>query len=312
MGSQTAVGSRLDDELDRPGWPWSREGRLSGATSTSSRKTGTWPRISIVTPSFNQGAFIEETIRSVLLQDYPNLEYIIIDGGSTDGTLDILKRYAPRLTYWISEPDGGQAHALNKGFARATGSIFAYLNSDDLYEPGALHFAAEVFEKTRADFLFGRNQVTHSSRSRKTRIRNALRPIPHPLIVGHPRYDIAQDASFWRGDSSPRFDEAFQFCLDVEFFLRECPGRRIVMTDRVLSYFREHDASKSALMQKVGVAERAVLERRMEGQRVSGWRQAGVLLGYWWQTFVQLVPRILGVRSDLLFSYRHPSNETLH
>ena len=95
-----------------------------------------WPRISIVTPSFNQGQFIEETIRSILLQGYPNLEYIIIDGGSTDESVEIIKKYEPWLTYWVSEKDRGQAHAINKGLERCTGEILAYINSDDYYYPG--------------------------------------------------------------------------------------------------------------------------------------------------------------------------------
>ena len=102
----------------RKGWPWSEESSfLSKLKSDGSE----WPRITIVTPSYNQGRFIEETIRSVLLQNYPNLEYIIIDGGSNDNTLEIIKKYEPWITYWISEPDKGQSDAINKGFQKATG-----------------------------------------------------------------------------------------------------------------------------------------------------------------------------------------------
>lgn len=105
------------------------------------------PRISIVTPSFNQGEFLERTILSVLSQDYPEVEYIVMDGGSTDESARIVARYADRLAYWESQPDRGQSHAINKGFARATGEIFGWLNSDDWLEPGALTRVAE--EATR-------------------------------------------------------------------------------------------------------------------------------------------------------------------
>ena len=106
-----------------------------------------WPRISIVTPSYNQGQFIEETIRSVLQQGYPNLEYIIIDGGSTDNSVEIIKKYEEYLTYWVSEPDDGQYDAINKGFSRATGEIMAWLNSDDMYVPWTFKTVAEIFDK---------------------------------------------------------------------------------------------------------------------------------------------------------------------
>lgn len=103
-----------------------------------------WPSISIVTPSYNQGEFIEETIRSVLLQGYPNLEYIIMDGGSTDNSVAIIQKYAPWLTHWVSQPDDGQSHAINKGFDRANGEIIGWLNSDDYFQPNGLHDVAQL------------------------------------------------------------------------------------------------------------------------------------------------------------------------
>lgn len=113
-------------------WPWVSP--LPGA----GHPNRDWPKVTIITPSFNQGAFIEETVRSVLLQGYPNLEYIVIDGGSSDGTVDILKKYSPWISYWVSEPDGGQSEAINKGLSRASGEWVNWLNSDDLLAPGAL------------------------------------------------------------------------------------------------------------------------------------------------------------------------------
>ena len=123
--------------LGRTGWPWTEETDPSIAISRAD-----WPRVAIVTPSFNQGQFIEETIRSVLLQNYPNLQYIVIDGGSTDGTAAILDKYSPWIDYWVSEPDRGQSHAINKGLARCNGGWFNWLNSDDYLLPGALHALA--------------------------------------------------------------------------------------------------------------------------------------------------------------------------
>lgn len=106
-----------------------------------------WPKISIITPSYNQGQFLEQTIRSVLDQNYPNLEYIVIDGGSSDQSVEIIKKYASSIHYWVSEPDKGQADAINKGFARASGDILAWINSDDYYRPGAFSEIASRYQK---------------------------------------------------------------------------------------------------------------------------------------------------------------------
>ena len=134
----------------KAGWPWTEESLQLPDTIpdpwTGLKAGGSpWPSISIVTPSYNQGQFIEETIRSVLLQGYPNLEYIIIDGGSTDNSVEIIRKYEPWLTYWISEPDQGQTYAIDKGINHATGIIVNWLNSDDFLLPGALQILASVY-----------------------------------------------------------------------------------------------------------------------------------------------------------------------
>ncbi len=127
---------------DKNGWPWTEESLQLPSTMSDGSP---WPKISIVTPSFNQGEFIEKTIRSVLLQGYPNLEYIIMDGGSTDNTVEIIRKYEAWLAHWVSEKDRGQAHAINKGWGISQGNILHWLNSDDILLPRAISEVAKEF-----------------------------------------------------------------------------------------------------------------------------------------------------------------------
>jgi glycosyltransferase involved in cell wall biosynthesis len=134
------------------GWPWTEESKPLPPLKPDGNP---WPRISIVTPSFNQGLFIEETIRSVILQNYPSLEYIIIDGGSSDNSLEIIKKYEHWITYWTSEPDNGQSHAINKGFSRCTGQMVNWICSDDMLCKDALFNIAPVISNNMNSLILG-------------------------------------------------------------------------------------------------------------------------------------------------------------
>ncbi|MEJ5225865.1 MAG: glycosyltransferase family 2 protein, partial [Anaerolineales bacterium] len=175
----------------------------------------TLPRISIVTPSFNQARFLEATIRSVLEQDYPDLEYIIVDGGSTDGSVEIIQKYAHRLAWWVSEKDKGQTDALNKGFARATGDILAWLNSDDTYTPDALRQAAEAMRThpqagliyADANYIDEQGNVIGRFPAAQTDLRRLRRGYVH----------IPQQAAFFRADLWRQvgpLDDSFYFAMD--------------------------------------------------------------------------------------------------
>ena len=237
----TSASHADDDGSQKPAWiapatPGERERLVSGK-----------PRISIVTPSFNQGRFLEQTMRSVLDQDYPDLEYIVVDGGSTDDSVDIIRRYADRLASWISEPDRGQTDALNKGFSRATGDIVAWINSDDFYYPGA--FAAAV-ERFRADpdlgLLYGRgNRVAESGQVICEF--EATRPFDLDALVYGVDY-ILQPTTFMRRQALHEvgaFDPHLHYAFDWELWMRLGERFKAGMLDRIVAAGREYPAAKT-------------------------------------------------------------------
>lgn len=217
----------------------------------------TLPRISIVTPSYNQAKYVGWTARSVFLQRYPELEYILMDGGSNDGSMDVLAPYADRFAYLVSEKDKGQSDAIHKGFARCTGEIMAYLNSDDMLAPGTLHLVARYFaDHPDVDVVYShRVTVDGDNRVRWYWI------LPEHSDWYQIRWDlIPQETCFWRRRLFERcgnVDNTLRFAIDYDLFVRFMrAGAKFVRLDRFLGVFREHDAAKtSQWMETVGATE---------------------------------------------------------
>jgi len=226
----------------RTGWPW-EEGEAD-----SYQPTTEWPKITVVTPSFNQGQYIEETIRSVLLQGYPNLEYLVIDGGSTDDTLTIIHRYESWITKWVSEADKGQADAINKGFALSTGELLCWLNSDDLFYPRHLQRMAAAFvDHPEVDFIFSDIDVGPAPDSVISMLRGRL--VPFPEMLRTLDIPIPQQCSMWRRrawDSLGGLDPRWHVVLDREYFLRLVEHFRTLYIPGSGGFFRQHEHAKSS------------------------------------------------------------------
>jgi glycosyltransferase involved in cell wall biosynthesis len=209
-----------------------------------------FPKISIITPSFNQGQFIEQTIDSVLSQNYPNLEYIVVDGGSSDNTIEIIKKYEKHLSFWISEPDNGSAHAINKGLQKCTGQIFNWLNSDDFLEPEALKFIGEHFNKyPETNVLCGKCRVFYNETNNTSHIyRMGVKPTVAETILN---VEMCQPSSFYNLAIVKKLgglNETLHFVYDDELwfrFLCKYDMPKLYFTDQQFTQFRLHSNSKS-------------------------------------------------------------------
>jgi glycosyltransferase involved in cell wall biosynthesis len=265
----------------KTGWPWMEEseqlpdampaqpeveGMAEDGSSSVVRRSSdavhrpssvSWPRISIVTPSYNQGQFIEETIRSVLLQGYPNLEYMVIDGGSTDESVEIIKKYEPWLAYWVSEPDEGQYDAINKGFGRSSGEIMAWINSDDMYTPWALDVITEVFTAfPKVDWLTTLYPLRWDEYGKAVRCTRALGYSRRGILRGDNlpsgakccTSGIQQESTFWRRRLWERaggyLDNSLSLAGDYDLWLRFAQHAEIYALNVPLGGYRNHTGQK--------------------------------------------------------------------
>jgi glycosyltransferase involved in cell wall biosynthesis len=229
----------------KTGWPWTED---SGIVTNTAPSGEGLRRISIVTPSFNQGNFLEETIRSVLLQAYPKLEYIVIDGGSTDDSVEIIRRYESHLAYWVSEKDAGQAHAINKGFKKATGEWVGWLNSDDFYLPGAFHTLMRVASETQAEWVAGSVRFVHEGEEHLdcTKAQRSSNQLIDWLLL---KFHFHQPGAFWKRAVFERYgylDEHMHYAFDWAFWCRlVASGARPHLIDYPVAGFRLHNESKT-------------------------------------------------------------------
>ncbi len=237
------------------------------------------PLVSIVTPSFNQGSFLDATISSVLNQTYPHIEYLVMDGGSTDGSVDIVRRHSARLAYWQSQPDRGFGDAIARGFDRSHGEILAYLNSDDLLAPDAIERAVEALARRPDALMVYGNRVCIDGDGRLLYYRPSfpwLARSPYSAMI------IGQESCFWRRSAyveAGGVDPDLRFAVDYDLFARIGRQGPIAFAPAVWGFFRKHPDSKTTRQYRtLGKQESARVQERVWGRRVRRASWLAVLL----------------------------------
>lgn len=247
----------------REGWPWSFSPSAGSAAvegppeppkpAELPQSPGGWPRISLVVTSYNQGDFLEETLRAILLQGYPELQLLVVDGGSGDESVDILRYYDRWIDAWSSEPDSGQSDAINKGFARASGDIVTFIASDDVYEPGTLFDVAQKWsECPGCGAIVGAFQFLDETSSRDPQVYPPRLPSPGPhdlALLDTSLWRLHQVSTFYSRDAldevGRRVREDLDYTMDRELLYRVCRRFPTVLSERTYAAFRRHSTSKS-------------------------------------------------------------------
>lgn len=221
---------------NRSGWPWTEE-----TNPLIYHDNIDWPKLTIVTPSYNQGNFLEETIRSVVLQNYPNLEYIIIDGGSTDNSSEIIEKYSSWISYWRCDKDEGQGQAINMGFSLASGEYYAWINSDDYYLKNVFKLIVSSFLKKKPSFIYGYAYHLNINESKLNLIK-----VPPLLDYFIKIPTLVQPSTFWNANIHQPIWEEMHCALDYELWLRLVKGQKRKRLKQPLSVAQAHHKAKTS------------------------------------------------------------------
>jgi glycosyltransferase involved in cell wall biosynthesis len=229
-------------------------------------KNSTWPRITIITPSYNQGEFIEETIKSILSQNYPNLEYFVVDGGSTDNTVEIIQKYADKIDWWVSESDRGQSHAINKGLARATGEIINWINSDDLLFPGSLTRIAEAYlsQEGKVELITG--AIARIDKEGRI-LRISSPPSFRAITAKNFMIPIGQQSSFFTRAAinlTGPLREDLHAIMDMDLYYRILTrGGNFIRVNALIGAIRNHEKAKGFAQRVLWDEERPVYLKKI-------------------------------------------------